>query len=88
MDFILDSYVSSYLDVGWKIFVSMNLRFGDSRMLHFYSEHVFDKWNQFSHNKGMNFYVISCFECLDLRCKTTVMSRDRVLGHYRVVSKH
>ena len=27
----------------WKIFVSMDLRFGDSRMLSFCSEQVFDK---------------------------------------------
>ena len=29
----------------WKIFVSMDLRFRDSRMLRFCSEKVFDKWN-------------------------------------------
>ena len=49
-------------------------------MLCFYSEQVFYKWNQFSHNKGMKFCVISCFESLDLRCEMTIMSRDRVLG--------
>ena len=58
----------------WKIFVSMDLRFGDSRMSRFYSEKVFDKWNQFSHNKGMKFCVVSCFESLYLRCEMTVMS--------------
>ena len=75
MDFILDSYVSSYLDVDWEIFVSMDLRFGDSGMLRFCSEQVFDKWNQFNHNKGMKFCVVSCFESLDLRCNMKVMSR-------------
>ena len=64
----------------WKVFVSMNLRFEDSRMLCFCSEQIFYKWNQFSHNKGMNFCVVSCFKSLDLRCEMTVMSRDRVLG--------
>ena len=64
----------------WKIFVSMDLRFGDSRMLRFCSEQVFDKWNQFNHNKGMKFCVVSCFESLDLRCEIMVMSRDWVLG--------
>ena len=29
----------------WKIFVNMNLRFGDSIILHFCSEQAFDKWN-------------------------------------------
>ena len=43
IDFILDSYVSSYLDI--------DLRFGDNRMLRFSFEQVFDKWNQFNHNK-------------------------------------
>ena len=43
IDFILDSYVSSYLDI--------DLRFGDSRMLRFSFEQVFDKRNQFNHNK-------------------------------------
>ena len=63
-----------------KFFPSMDLRFGDSRMLRFCSEQVFDKWNQFSHNKGMKFCVISCFESSDLRCEMTVMPRDRVSG--------
>ena len=58
----------------WKIFVSMDLRFGDSRMLHFCFEHVSNKWNHFSHNKGMKFCVVSRFEPLDLRCKMTIMS--------------
>ena len=51
----------------WKNFVSMDLRFGYSRMLLFCSEQVFDKWNQFSHNKGMNFCVVSGFMSLNLR---------------------
>ena len=72
----------------WKIFVSMNLRFGDSRMLHFCSEQVFDKWNQFSHNKGMKFCVVWRFESLNLRCEMTVMPQDWVSGLDRVVSKH
>ena len=58
----------------WKIFVSMDLRFGDVIMLHFCFEQVFDKWNQFSHNKGMKFCVVSCFESLDLSYEMTVMS--------------
>ena len=64
----------------WKNFVSMDLRFRDSRISCFRSEKVFDKCNQFSHNKGMKFCVVSYFESLDLRCKMKVMSRDRVLG--------
>ena len=56
--FYLDSYVSSYLNIDWKIFVNMNLRFGDSRMLRFCSEQVLDKWNRFNHNKGMKFCVV------------------------------
>ena len=88
MDFILDSYVSSYLDVDWKIFVTMDLRFGERRMLHFCSKQVFDKWNQFSHNKGLKFCVVSCFESLDLRCKMTVTSWNQVFGLDRVVSEH
>ena len=51
INFILDSYVSLYFDVDWKIFGSMDLRFGDSKMLHFCCEQVFDKWNQFNYNK-------------------------------------
>ena len=43
MDFILDSYVSSYLDVNLENFCYNGLRFGDSRMLCFCYEHVFDK---------------------------------------------
>ena len=66
----------------------MDLRFGDSRKLHFFFEHVFDKWNQFSHNKGMKFCVVSWFESLDLRCEMTVMPRDRVSGCDRVTSEH
>ena len=69
MDFILDSYVVRTWMLIWKIFASMDLRFRDSTMLRFFSEHVFDKWNQFYHNKGMKFYVISHFESLDLRCE-------------------
>ena len=80
MDFILNSYVSSYLDVDLEYFVSMDLRFGDSRMLRFCFEQVFDKWNKFNNNKEMRFCVVSCFESLNLRCKMTIMSRDRVLG--------
>ena len=62
----------------WKFFASMNLRFEDSRMLRFCSEQVFNKWNQFSHNKGMKFCVLSCFESSDLRCEMMVMPRDWV----------
>ena len=57
-------------------------------MLCFCFEQVFDKWNQFSHNKGMNFCVISRFESLDLRCEMTVMLRDWVSGGDKVVSEH
>ena len=64
----------------WKIFVSIDLRFGNSRMLSFCSERVFDKWNQLSHNKGMKFCVFSRFESLELRCKMTVMPQDRFQG--------
>ena len=80
MDFILEFYVNSHLDVDWKIFVSMDLRFEDSIMLRFCSKQVFDKWNQFSHNKGMKFCIVSYFESLDLRCEMTVITRDQVLG--------
>ena len=72
----------------WKIFVSTDLKFGDSRMLHFCSEHVFNKWNRFNHNKGMKFCVFLCFKSLDLRCEMTVIPWDWVSGHDRVVSKH
>ena len=72
----------------WKIFISMDLRFGDSRILCFYSEQVFNKWNQFNYNKGMKFCVVSCFESLDLRCEITVMPRDRVSRRDRVASGH
>ena len=72
----------------WKIFASLDLRFGDRRMLRFCFEQVFDKWNQFSHNKMMKFYVVLCFESLDLRSKMTVMPRDRVSGHDRVVREY
>ena len=50
----------------WKIFVSMNLRFQDSIMLRFYSEHVFDKWNK----------TVSHFKSLGLRCEITIMLQD------------
>ena len=50
-------------------------------MLRFCFEQVFDKWNQFSHNKGIKFCVVSCFESLDSRLEMTVMSRDWVLRH-------
>ena len=56
MDFILNSYVSSYLDVDLEYFVSMDLRFGDSRMLRFCFEQVFDNWNKFNNNKEMKFW--------------------------------
>ena len=39
-------------------------------MLRFYSEQVFDKWNQFNQNKGMKFWVVSWFKSLDLRWDT------------------
>ena len=57
-------------------------------MLRFCSKQVFDKWNQFSHNKGMKFCVILRFESLNLRCEMTVMPQDWVSGLDRVVSKH
>ena len=57
----------------WKLFVSMDLRFGDGRILRFFSEQVFDKWNQLSHNKRMKFCIISHFKSLDLRYEMTII---------------
>ena len=68
----------------WKIFVSMDLRLKYSRMLCFFFEQVFDKWNQFSHNKRMKFCVVSLFDSLYLGCEMIVMPRDRVSGCDRV----
>ena len=88
MDFILKSYVSFTWMLIWKIFLNMDLRFRDNRMSRFCSKQVFNKWDQFSHNKGLNFCVVSCFESLDLRREMTVMPLDRVSRRDKVVSEH